>query len=201
MAKIALFVSLLALVACGSIHTDSKVQPPATPKAQAQALLALFEHPEITQAQVEAAVPVVRALAKKVLGEPVEVDYFAPVKHDAVLAIEFGSIVGILGSILWLASVMLPVASLGAGIVGYVLSKVVNLGTVWRIASSTGAAAVLFGSGLLWAFDHPWTMLLGIIGAVGIMAVIHHNDIARWWEKLTATAHGITSHLRGKAKA
>jgi hypothetical protein len=123
------------------------------------------------------------------------VDTLAPLKDDARLAIRIGAWVGLIGSILWVASLFIDVASLAPGWYGTALRWFAKLGFVWRIAASVGGVAVVVGACVLWALNHPWVIAGAIACGLAWVALIHHKDVAAGWHRALCLINAILGRM------
>lgn len=123
------------------------------------------------------------------------IDILAPLKSDALLAVRLGALVGILGSILWVASMFIDVASLAPGLAGIALGFIARLSFIWRIAASLGGVAVVLGGCALWALDHPWVIVGAIAAALAWVGLVHHKDIGAFWHRLLGLLHATIGRL------
>lgn len=125
------------------------------------------------------------------------VDTLAPLKDDCRLAIEWGAIIGVLGTILWGASLFIDPAAIAGGVAGWVLGKVLGLSFIWRLAASAGGVAVVVGAAGLWALDHPWVIVGAIAAALAWVGLVHHKDMGAAWHRILGLLHATVGKLHG----
>ncbi len=124
-------------------------------------------------------------------------DTLAPLRADCRRAIEWGAIIGVLGTILWGVSLFIDPATIAGGVAGWALGKILGLSFIWRIAASAGGVAVVVGAAGLWTLNHPWVIVGAIVCGLAWVGLVHHRDVAAAWHRILGLLHATVGKLHG----